>query len=110
MGVSLPSGVCLANIYGSYSANCDSGEIRMLIPPIIGAQFWLDPCTFEAAVTERVDRPYVWYNFFYENMDLWIILKDVLYVLNPRKKLVSIRQLTSDNSSFIELHPTLLSF
>jgi hypothetical protein len=35
-----------------------------------------------------------------------ILLKDVLYVPRSNKNLVSIHRLTSDNSIFIELHPT----
>jgi hypothetical protein len=35
-----------------------------------------------------------------------ILLKDILYVPRSNKNLVSIHRLTSDNSIFIELHPT----
>jgi hypothetical protein len=35
-----------------------------------------------------------------------ILLKDILYVPRSKKNLVSAHHLTSDDSIFIELHPT----
>jgi hypothetical protein len=36
-----------------------------------------------------------------------ILLKGILYVSKSKKNLVSVHRLTSDNSVFLELHPTL---
>jgi hypothetical protein len=35
-----------------------------------------------------------------------ILLKDILYVPKSKKNLISVHHLTSDNSVFLELHPT----